>query len=386
MSNTSRISLTSKRTSVQNRIASAAIILFQLLIALCYALSLIFAFDWLRKPFIGAFVEHTLTVNTITPSRPDTWELNMLGLPFGYQVVSINDQKLQSPRQLNELLTHYQSGEFITLNLRAPEGNLAVHKITLQNFPYADRLEFRFVPYFIGLVYLGCSLWVFRQSHNNDAGRAYALLTASLALALTVQRRFTSESRIVREQARLVLWGFGFTLAPIAAWRLITYWNTVQFTPYQLLPLRIFPVITGYAILRYRFLNTEYIFSRAVLYTLLSILAASGYAILVSGLSLITGNILPSNHLLLIGLMVFIFALLLHPFRTRLQQRVDAIFFRGRTVFQDRLQTFRGELTEVMDMSALVNRLREYISQSLFPSPLHIFIYDPLSDLYIATS
>lgn len=72
----------------------------------------------------------------------------------------------------------------VTLTLLSPDGNLVDHKITLQNYPVADRLTFLFIPYFIGLVYLECSLWVFRQRRKTDVERAFALLTASTAMAI----------------------------------------------------------------------------------------------------------------------------------------------------------------------------------------------------------
>ena len=49
------------------------------------------ALSWLRTPFIDALVEHTLISSTVTPTGPDTWELNTLGPSFGYQVVAVND-------------------------------------------------------------------------------------------------------------------------------------------------------------------------------------------------------------------------------------------------------------------------------------------------------
>lgn len=87
-------------------------------------------------------------------------------------------------RHLSQVRSRYQPGDIVTLTLLSPDGNLVDHKITLQNYPVADRLTFLFIPYFIGLVYLECSLWVFRQRRKTDVERAFALLAASTALAI----------------------------------------------------------------------------------------------------------------------------------------------------------------------------------------------------------
>ncbi len=134
--------------------------------------------------------------------------------------------------------------------------------------------------------------------------------------------------------------------------------------------------------LRYRALNTDYLLSKTTLYATLSIVSAAGYALAVSGLSLVFGNLLPPNHPLLVGLLVFLLAMLLNPLRLKLQRFVDSIFFRKQTDYQDRLQAFRRELTQTIELPAIVQSLRTYIAKSLYPNQIHIFIRDEQSGQY----
>lgn len=466
---------------LEEQAAPAMVFIFQISVLICFALIPILAVNWLHLPFIGAFVEHTLMVNTVAPAQPEGWPLHRLGLPFGYQVKAVEGAAVENIRQYQDALSGYQPGQVIDLSLRRLDGESLNTTITLQKFPTADLFTFLILPYFIGLVYLGSSVWVFSLRRWDAAGRAFALFTASLglgvaclfdlytsnlltplwtislaiaggallnlallfpeetnlvtrypflrwlgylpAVALTVYalpklydmqlptayvaawrlefifsslavvlflawslvRRLNSPSPIVREQARLILWGALFSFGPLATWfPLTSLWPGIRFSPIYLLPLIVFPAVTGYAILRYRLLKIDYILSRVTLYALLSVLAAIGYALLVSGMSMLFGVLLPPSHPLVIGLMVFLLAMLFNPLRLYLQRIVDARFFRGQTVFRERSQAFSRSLTQALDLPSILSLLRQYATEGLFPTHTHIFIYDPGSDHYLA--
>ncbi|HEY3311613.1 MAG TPA: GAF domain-containing protein [Anaerolineales bacterium] len=205
-------------------------------------------------------------------------------------------------------------------------------------------------------------------------------------IALTIYRRFKSPSPVVRQQARTILIGAIFGFAPITIWLLMTAVSKMNFNPYfGFLPLVIFPVTTGYSVMRYRLLRTDYLLSRGVLYTLLTVMALVGYFLLSLGPSLLLGMALGPNNPLMIALAVFLMVLLLNFVRGWLQTGIDRIFFRGERAHQDRLRVFTRELTDAVALKDILNNLREQISASLLPSQLHIYVYDPLSDQYVPT-
>jgi signal transduction histidine kinase len=148
----------------------------------------------------------------------------------------------------------------------------------------------------------------------------------------------------------------------------------------------IFPLSIAYAILRYRLMNTEYIISRGLMYTGLTVLVGAGYALITSGISLLLNETITINHPFLIGLMVFILALLLDPIRTRIQYFVDAIFFRGENVYRQQVEEFADDLSQAVELLDIVILLRQYVNRHLQPTRLHIFVYDQLIDRYVATA
>ena len=131
---------------------------------------------------------------------------------------------------------------------------------TLFNFarPTDYILAWRYIYIFVGL----CSV-------------AYILFNVYYSFAAT--------SPVIKTQARMILTGTIIAFGPFTFWFLTTPLNLFDFTPYLLIPIVVFPLTLGYAILRFRFLRTDDRICQGVIYILLTIFIVGGYALLVSG-------------------------------------------------------------------------------------------------------
>jgi signal transduction histidine kinase len=349
-------------------------------------------------------------------------------------------------------------------------------------FSVFERRVYFYLPYFLGLIFLICSMWVFAQRRNDGIGQVFSLFATTAAISLfclfdaytsqrltalwvlsvalaggalinialifpeqvrvnlqypfirylgflpagvlillavffqatssyvrsfatiwlleaifitlalvffigsTLVRRFDSPSPMVRDQARLILWGSVIAFGPLIIWFLVFLVQPeTHLPPIIFVPVSAFPVFLGYAILRYRLLDARSILSQVMLYSILLVVVAVCYALLVSGLSLIFGDLLQNHHPILVGMVVFFIALLIYPLRTRLQKRVDEAFFRGREVYQESLQSFGRELTQLTDLEKIILILREYVESAISPSRLFIYIIDESNSYYVAS-
>lgn len=157
------------------------------------------------------------------------------------------------------------------------------------------------------------------------------------------------------------------------------------FKPYLFFPLVIFPLAAVYTIHRHRMRQADAALRTGLLYGLLLVLLAVGYALMAAGLSLgLSSLILPGNPIFT-AFIFFVLALALDPLRQNTRRVIDRVFFRGRRAYQERLQTFSGELTRAVDLAAILAVLRRYVEETLAPKRLHIYLYDPLSDQYAAS-
>ena len=132
-------------------------------------------------------------------------------------------------------------------------------------------------------------------------------------------------------------------------------------------------------------MKNSYFLSRLVLYFLLLAFIGLGYGLLISGLGIaFYGSIFPANPISL-GIAIFIIALLILPFHQALQDFVNKIFLRGQRAYQERARQFGKELSNQGNLASVISLLRTTINQTLVLTSVHIFMYDPVNDQFIAT-
>ena len=217
---------------------------------------------------------------------------------------------------------------------------------------------------------------------------SYLGLAVLIFLIITSVRRFRSPSVITRQHENILLWGSALSILPMATGQVLYSLGFVssQLRLYLVIPLAIFPVVGAYAVLRYRWVSTEMVLSRGILYVALSAMAAGGYALFVSGTSLVLGDAISIQNPYFIGLLIFVIALIIHPIRVRMQEMIDQIFFRGVKVHQERIQKFSDEITPTLDLNGIEEILGRYVQEIFGPTQRHLFILDSRRDQYTATT
>jgi len=210
---------------------------------------------------------------------------------------------------------------------------------------------------------------------------AFAIL---FHLGMTIYRGTAAQSPVVKSQARVVLIGILFSLGPIGIWLVLFPFGIVNFSPYLFLFLILFPLTIGYSILRYRLVRTDIWLRQGVVYSILTIAAVLGYAVIVSGISLIFKTVMPTDNPFIIGGLIFFLAVALDPFRKIVLNLVDSTFFRGQQVYNQKLRDFSHQMTSVLDIQNVGRILREQIMDTLAPEYVHIYTFDPINDQYVS--
>jgi signal transduction histidine kinase len=211
-------------------------------------------------------------------------------------------------------------------------------------------------------------------------------LAILLHVGITINRGFFAQSPVVRTQARVVLIGILLSLGPMAIWLVLYPFGLVTFSPYLFLSVILFPLTVGYTILRYRLVRTDMWIRQGLVYSILTLFAVLGYALLVSGFSLIFRGLfqttLPLENPLVTGGLVFVLAIALEPFRKRLVDVIDSSFFRGQRIYDKRLRDYSHQMTSALDIQNVGRILRQQIMDTLAPEYVHIYSYDPVNDQY----
>ncbi len=268
-------------------------------------------------------------------------------------------------------------------------------------FPQRTRLVVRFpwtrtIPY---LISAGLIAYTLPALFNYAEPRLYASrwmvlylyvgISGLIFLGSLAYDSLRATSPIIRSQARVAFFGSLLAFGPLLIWILwaILSGNTVNFWPPIFIPILFFPPTLAYAIIRYRMVRADYWIIRGLLLAGLSLLSALGYAALVSGFSLLGKSFLHSfnvNSPLVMGVLITLLALSFVPLRNHMERLINDIFFRNKQIYEDRLQEFSHELTSALDLQGITAALRQQVIDTLAPDPIHVYIYNPSTERYVA--
>ena len=179
--------LHSERTHlITSRILQAIVLAYQGIALIAFLVIPFLAVNWMQAPFLGAFVEQTLVFNGVgQETPPEAWRLFLdKSLQLDYQLVKVNGTEVRSEAQIRAALATSQPGQQVPVIVRRiSDGAEESRLVTLHTFPSQARLVYFLIPYVIGLIFLGSSLWIFGMRRTESAGRAFALFGTSVALA-----------------------------------------------------------------------------------------------------------------------------------------------------------------------------------------------------------
>jgi len=171
--------------TMRNKIMQAIVLVYQGVAAVAVITTLFLAYEWLRNPFIGGFFEQTMVLNgSGTRDVASPWALYEQGFKLGDQLVSVKGIPISGADDLSDVLGSLSVGQPVPVEMRTGTGEVKSVEITLQEFSSANRVAYFGMPAFLSLVFLVVSLWIFGLRRTEPAGRAFSMLTASLAIGI----------------------------------------------------------------------------------------------------------------------------------------------------------------------------------------------------------
>ncbi|MGB8984246.1 MAG: GAF domain-containing protein [Anaerolineales bacterium] len=167
--------------TIFGKVTQNVVLVYQGIAVVVFVASLFLGTSWIRRPFLGGFLEQTMALNGSGQDRQD-WALYAQGFKIGDQLISVNGQVVSNARDLELALGSSAVGETVSVVMRTAEGEVRTADIVLQSFPLADRIAYFALPVFLCLVFLVISLWIFGLRRTESAGRAFSMMTTSVAL------------------------------------------------------------------------------------------------------------------------------------------------------------------------------------------------------------
>ena len=263
-----------------------------------------------------------------------------------------------------------------------------------REFQLTRKVSFiRSIGYIIAVL---LSLLAFFTSYNTQAPydyipkwhSIYTFVGATIFFFISIlsYRSYTEKSPIAKQQIKTIWFGILFSFMPIGLWLIIyPFYTEWAFNPYFLITTILFPIVLGYAILRYRLLKIDYIISRSILVALLTIIASMAYILLIWGIGLIVGSVIPANNIYAVGGFVALLTIISSPIITKFKTGIDKIRFKGKDTHEKELGIFGEKITKAKNLTDIITAMREALEEPLLPDILHIYTHDSASNQYVAT-
>jgi len=133
------------------------------------------------------------------------------------------------------------------------------------------------------------------------------------------------------------------------------------------------PLTFAIAIVRYRAMNIDLLFSRSAVYGMALAFSVGVYALFVSFAAVLVGNIAEEQKLLTPVIAAVLVALLFEPARKRLQQIVDKQFFRVQYNYREAQRQFLDDVKSCYDVQALASLVVKRMNEFLMPKRVAVF-------------
>ena len=234
---------------------------------------------------------------------------------------------------------------------------------------------------------------------DDFSGRLWVVEVACFTLALVagalllVRRFVKSESAIVRQQLKWVVWGSALAVTPFTLLYAVGYLFGGGLGEYlgpttqrwladaSILPLVLIPLTFGNSVVRYRLMDVDMVVRRTAVYVLttLAIALMLGTVVYVAGLYAFGEVITPgvvSVRVIISVLAMAVIVMTAAPLKNYLQERTDRFFYGEQYDLRKGLLDFGRTLSATTSIEPLLDALVSRLQQVLGVERIAIFIED----------
>ncbi len=267
-----------------------------------------------------------------------------------------------------------------------------------QQMRFVDRWPAaRFLPWLVSLALAVPTAWEILAPTTPrayittwQASYAYMAVAIVLFLGTLIARILRSDSPVVRQQSRVIIFGAGVAFAPMMVFYLLP--TALSSTPQEFqasiyFPLLILlPLSITYAILRYRLLDVDRLLANLLTYALTTAGALAAFYGLMMLLSWLVQARVKAEDPLLIAAFLLLLVLGLSPLRRLVQGAIDRLFYRAPADYRRVLNTLASSLVVTPDLGRTLERLTEQLEQALAPQKFVIYLFDDERGRYVPHS
>jgi sigma-B regulation protein RsbU (phosphoserine phosphatase) len=141
--------------------------------------------------------------------------------------------------------------------------------------------------------------------------------------------------------------------------------------------LLVVPVMFGYAIIRYRLMDIDFIVKRSLIYGMVTATMAALYLLIIYGIGTLLADVVGSQDsrtMNLVALIVIAFAF--DPIKRRMQEWIDKFFYQERYNYQKALLEFTQELPRLTRLNQVLESIVHRISSTMHIEQVAVILCD----------
>ncbi len=262
-----------------------------------------------------------------------------------------------------------------------------------RKMPFVERYpRARFLPWILVVAF---ALPIGRQilfpthpwGYINTWLASYGLISLAIVLFLTtlVVRVLRSDSPIIRQQSRIIVFGAALAFGPVLFTFLLpsAFGQLVRFRVDLAFPaIVVLPLSVAYALVRYRMLDVDRVMGATLTYVLTAGGAVGLFYLLLTLLSLLVPAEIAPNDPVLVALYLLVLVVALNPIRNLMRRGIDRLFYRTRADYRRVLSHLSRELVISPQMEHTLKMLEQELQAALRPERVLVYLFDDQDAVY----
>lgn len=213
--------------------------------------------------------------------------------------------------------------------------------------------------------------------------RAFTLLCVAGMIALVIHSMVRTSSGIVRQRARVILFGVTFAFLPPGMIMAVVHFIKAYF-PWNFLAFFVlsYPAAIAYSIVRHNLFDADTIIKRTVGYVVVTAIVVGAYLLVSISFNVLLGQYQIAQSKAFPILFTIVIILIFNPLRNRIQSLVDRIFFRKEYDYGEIIDKISNAITSLLDLEQILKQLVRTFMEDMFINTSSVMLLNPAKTEY----
>ena len=173
------------QVNIRKRLINGLLLGFLVFVFILIINSFVLAFEWLKTPFLGRFLEPSMLVNSAPIyNQHENDAYPEIEYRKWFQLIEINHQRVDVGKSYNELLSSDPLSKPVAIRFRDQEGTNFDYSVMLYRLPFVNQILYFYLPFIIGWTYFISSLILLKDQLLNGQKSGYLIFFGATAIVL----------------------------------------------------------------------------------------------------------------------------------------------------------------------------------------------------------